>query len=147
MAGSSTEFACEVEPESVHGELIIARVNWAGDEINLRLVCISDGDGGHATGRGRLKAVVAQNLLLKQQLLMLRRRCRRASNLGACQRVLLGFWTLFLNPQRILRNAVILKPSTLLRCHAALKACKYRWLYSRSRGVQKFKCLYPVASR
>ena len=98
-------------------------------------------------GPGGVKTFVAQNLLLKQQLLMLRRRCRRASNLGACQRVLLGFWTLFLNPQRILRNAVILKPSTLLRCHAALKACKYRWLYSRSRGVQKFKCLYPVASR
>src|ERR1017187_5800705 len=84
-------------------------------------------------GPGGLKAVVAQNLLLKQQLLMLRRRRQRAPNLGYCQRMLLGFWSLFLNPQRILRSAVIVKPSTLLRCHAALKACKYRWLYSRSR--------------
>jgi transposase InsO family protein len=40
---------------------------------------------------------------------------------------------LFLHPRRILRSAVILKPSTLLRFHAALKAYKYRWLYSRRR--------------
>jgi putative transposase len=84
-------------------------------------------------GPGGVKAVVAKNLLLKQQLLMLRRRHRRAPNRSACQRVLLGFWTRFLNPRRILRCAVIVKPSTLLRCHAALKACKYRRLYSRSR--------------
>jgi hypothetical protein len=58
-------------------------------------------------GPGGLKAVVAQNLLLKQQLLLRRRRRRqRAPNLGACQRVLLGFWALFLNPKRILRSAV-----------------------------------------
>jgi hypothetical protein len=84
-------------------------------------------------GPGGVKAVVAQNLLLKQQLLMLQRRRRRAPNLGACQRVLLGFWPLYLNRQRILRSAVIVKPATLLRCHAALKRCKYRWLYSLSR--------------
>jgi len=47
---------------------------------------------------GRAKAVVAKNLLLKNQLLMLRRRRQRAPNLGACQRLLLGFWSLFLNP-------------------------------------------------
>ena len=46
--------------------------------------------------------------------------------------MLLGFWALFLHPQRILRSAVIVKPSTLLRFHAALKRCKYGWLYSRS---------------
>jgi hypothetical protein len=49
-------------------------------------------------GLGGAKAVVAQKLLLKQQLLRLRRRRQRAPNLGACQRLLLGFWSLFLNP-------------------------------------------------
>ena len=33
----------------VHGELIIARVNSAEDEINLRPVCAFDGDDGDAT--------------------------------------------------------------------------------------------------
>lgn len=41
---------------------------------------------------------------------MLRRRRQRAPNLGACQRLVLGFWSLFLNPQRILSSAVIVKP-------------------------------------
>jgi len=32
-----------------------------------------------------------------------------------------GFWSLFLHPRRILRSALILKPSTLLQFHKALK--------------------------
>ena len=84
-------------------------------------------------GPGGVKTVVAQNLLLKQQLLMIQRTRRRAPNLCAAQRLLLGFWSLFLNPRRLLRSAVILRPSTLLRFHQALKARKYRRLYSSSR--------------
>lgn len=83
-------------------------------------------------GPGCVKTLVAQNLLLEQQLLLLQRRRKRAPNLCVCQRLLLGFWSLFLNPRRLLHNAIVIKPPTLLRCHAALKACKYRWLYSRS---------------
>ena len=82
-------------------------------------------------GPGGVKAVVAESLLLKHQLLIINRPRKRAPNLCASQRLLLGFWSLFLHPRRILRCAVILKPSTLLRFHAALKAYKYRWLYSR----------------
>jgi hypothetical protein len=84
-------------------------------------------------GPGGSKAVIAQNLLLKQQLPLLQRRRKRAPNLCASQPLLLGFWSLFLNPRRLLHSAIVVKPSTLLRCHAALKACQYRWLYSRSR--------------
>ena len=82
-------------------------------------------------GPGGVKAVVAESLLLKHQLLIINRPRKRAPNLCVSQRLLLGFWSLFLHPRRILRSAVILKPSTLLRFHAALKAYKYRWLYSR----------------
>src|ERR1017187_1845444 len=117
----------------VHGELIIPHVNWLVMKFIFGLFAHLMVTLATLLGPGGVKTVVAQNLLLKQQLLMVRRRRRRAPNLGACQRVLLGFWSLFLHPQRILRSAVILKPSTLLRCHAALKACKYRLLYSRSR--------------
>jgi hypothetical protein len=45
----------------------------------------------------------------------------------AVERLLLGFWSLFLNPRRLLRSSVILKSSTLLRFHATLKDRKYRW--------------------
>src|ERR1700681_122232 len=84
-------------------------------------------------GPGGVKAVVAQNLLLKHQLLIIKRSRKRAPNLLAFQRLFLGVWSSFLNPRRLLRSAVILRPSTLLRFHNALKACKHRWLYSSSR--------------
>jgi putative transposase len=84
-------------------------------------------------GPGGVKAVVAQNLLLKHQLLIIKRSRKRSPNLFAYQRLFLGVWSSFLNPRRLLRSAVILKPSTMLRFHNALKARKYRWLYSSSR--------------
>jgi putative transposase len=47
-------------------------------------------------------------------------------------RFLLGFWSLFLSPWDILRAAVIIRPSTLLKFHRLLKQRKYRLLYSAS---------------
>jgi len=79
-------------------------------------------------GGGR--AVMAENLLLKQQLIIHRRSRQRAPNLTTCDRVILGFWTLFMNHRRIARSAIIIKPATLLRFHAAMKKRKYRNLYS-----------------
>ncbi len=81
-------------------------------------------------GPGGARAVVANNLLLKNQLLVLSRTRRRAPPLSATDRVLFGLWALFLHPQRIRRAAVILKSSTLFRFHAALVKRKYSLLYS-----------------
>ncbi len=81
-------------------------------------------------GPGGTRAVVADSLLMKQQLLVINRSRRRAPNLSAVDRILLGFWSLFLAPRRILRAAVIIRPSTLLRFHEALKKRKYRLLFS-----------------
>jgi hypothetical protein len=87
-------------------------------------------------GPGGGKAVIAENLLLKQQLIIHSRSRQRAPNLSAHDRALLGFWSLFLNPRRITRSAIIIKPSTLLRFHSALIKRKYRQLYS-PRGGRK----------
>ena len=65
-------------------------------------------------GAGGAKAIVADSLLMKQQLLIINRSRRRAPNLTPVDRMLLGFWSLFLSPCRIERAAVILRPSTLL---------------------------------
>ena len=64
-------------------------------------------------GPGGAKAVVADSFLMKQQLLVINRSRRRAPNLSALDRFMLGFWSLFLNPHHILRAAVVIKPSTL----------------------------------
>jgi len=84
-------------------------------------------------GPGGAKAIVADSLLMKQQLLIINRSRRRAPNLTATDRLLLGFWPLFLNPHGIRRAAVILKPSTLLKFHDMLKRQKYRLLYPAGR--------------
>jgi transposase InsO family protein len=83
---------------------------------------------------GGSRAVIAENLLLKQQLIIHSRSRQRAPNLTTQDRALLGFWSLFLNPRRIARSAIIIKPSTLLRFHNALKKRKYRNLYSPGGG-------------
>jgi putative transposase len=82
------------------------------------------------------KTLIAENLLLKQQLIIHSRTRQRAPNLSTQDRAILGFWSLFLNPKRIVRAAIIIKPSTLLRFHNALKKRKYRLLYS-PRGERK----------
>ena len=84
-------------------------------------------------GPGGAKAIVADSLLMKQQLLIINRSRRRAPNLTVIDRLLPGFWTLFLSPHHIRRAAVILKPSTLLSFHDMLKRRKYRLLYSARR--------------
>ena len=86
-------------------------------------------------GPGGAKAVVADSLFMKQQLLVINRSRQRAPSLTVIDRMLLGFWSLFLSPHHIRRAAVILKPSTLLRFHEALKKRKYQLLYSsRKKG-------------
>ena len=83
---------------------------------------------------GGSKTIIAENILLKQPLIIHGRTRQRAPNLSTQDRALLGFWSLFLNPRRIARSAIIIKPSTLLRFHNALKKRKYRLLFSPGGG-------------
>ena len=85
---------------------------------------------------GGSRAVIAENLLLKQQLIIHSRSRQRAPNLSTQGRTVLGFLSLFLSPRRPIRSAIIIKPSTLLQFHNALKKRKYRLLYS-PRGGRK----------
>ncbi len=82
-------------------------------------------------GGGR--AVVAESLLLKHQLVVLNRGRDRAPNLHPMDRVIAGLCTLVIRPRRLLRIAVVLRPSTLLTFHAALAKRKYRRLFSPKR--------------
>lgn len=82
---------------------------------------------------GGFRALLAENLLLKQQLLILRRGRKRGPNLRASDRLVLGFCSLLLTPRRLARNAILLQPSTLLRLHQRFKAAQYRWLFSSAR--------------
>ena len=83
-----------------------------------------------AVAPGGERTVMAENLLLKQQVIVLRRARRRAPNLTQSDRLLCGFWSLFLSPERIRKVAIALRPSTLLTIHQALVPRKYRRLFS-----------------
>ena len=79
---------------------------------------------------GGARAVAAESVLLKQQLLVVSRSRRRAPNLSVLDRFLFGFWSLLLGERRIPRVAIILRPSTLLSFHEALKKRKYQLLFT-----------------
>jgi putative transposase len=81
-------------------------------------------------GPGGARAVVAESVLVKQQLLILNRSRRRSPNLRLADRVVAGVCTLLMRPSRLVRAAIVLKPSTLLRLHRALTTRKYRRLFS-----------------
>ena len=86
-------------------------------------------------GPGGARSIVAENLLLKQQLLILSRTRSRAPRLSVTDRFLFGLWSLFLTPQRILQTA-ILKPSTLMRFRAALIKRKYHQLFTPAKRAK-----------
>jgi len=85
-------------------------------------------------GPGGLRAVVAESVLVKHQLLILNRGRKRAPNLRCSDRLIAGLCTLFIRRARMLRAAVVLQPSTLLNLHTVLTKRKYQQLFSSRSG-------------
>jgi putative transposase len=79
---------------------------------------------------GGLRSVVAESVLLRHQLLILNRGRKRAPNLRSSDRIMTALCTVFIRRTRILRSAMVLKPSTLLHLHHVLTKRKYRLLFS-----------------
>jgi len=81
---------------------------------------------------GGVRAIAAESLLLKHQLLISNRARQRAPNLKPTDRFVLGLTTLFVSPRRIPKLGVLIKPATLFKFHKALVDRKYRLLFSSS---------------
>ena len=79
---------------------------------------------------GGVRAVAAESLLLKHQILISNRSRLRAPNLTTLDRFVLGLTTLFMRRRRISKLSTVLKPSTLFKFHKALVDRKYRLLFS-----------------
>jgi putative transposase len=82
---------------------------------------------------GGARSVIAESILLKQQLLILNRSRKRAPNLRVYDRFIAGVCSMFVKPSRLIRSAIVLKPSTLLTIHHALRNRKYRAPFSHKR--------------
>ena len=79
-------------------------------------------------GAGGIRSVLAESVLVKQQLLILNRSRQRSPNLRSSDRLVAGLCALLIYPARLIRSAIVLKPSTLLNLHQTLKNRKYRLL-------------------
>jgi transposase InsO family protein len=86
---------------------------------------------------GGVRAVAAESLLLKHQLIISNRSRRRAPNLTSVDRAVLGLTTLWIRPGRRSKLGALVKPATLLKFHRALVDRKYRLLFSSSSHRRK----------
>jgi len=104
------------------------------------------GEGARRVGSSLLDAetVASENamelthvdVLVKHQLLILNRSRKRSPNLRSFDRMVAGLCAVFIRPGRLVRAAIVFKPSTLLRLHHALIHRKYRRLFSSNRPMR-----------
>jgi len=85
---------------------------------------------------GGLRAIVAESVLAKHQLLIVNRSRRRSPNLRIRDRLIAGICSLWIKPSRFRRVAILFKPTTLLSFHRALVLRKYRLLFSPKQQVK-----------
>ena len=95
---------------------------------------------------GGVRALAAESLLLKHQLLITNRSRQRAPNLTTLDRVVLGLTTLFVNPRRIAKLGALIKPATLFKFHKTLVDRKYLLLFCSS-YLAKARCKSWLAVR
>jgi hypothetical protein len=85
---------------------------------------------------GGVKALMAENIALRQQLITLSQKRNRASQLTTQDRWLFGLVAGLITYARLHKIAIVLKPATLLRFHKVLVERKYKLLYS-NKGKKK----------
>jgi transposase InsO family protein len=81
-------------------------------------------------GPGGVRAVIAESLIVKHQLIVLNRARKRAPRLTRWDRLLFGIGAFWVAPNRLPKVAIGIRPSTLLRFHRALIQRKYRRLFT-----------------
>ncbi len=87
-------------------------------------------------GPGGARSLVAESLVLRQQLLILNRRRERAPNLKLTDRLIAALCCEWIGSTRLRRVAIVLKPATILAFHRALVQRKYQLLFApKRRGI------------
>jgi hypothetical protein len=75
---------------------------------------------------GVARSILSESLLLEHQLLILNRSRARAPNLRSTDRIIASLCAGLMRPARLLRSAIVLKPSTLMAFHRAFVEMKWR---------------------
>ncbi len=82
---------------------------------------------------GGARAVAAESIALKHQLLMMQRTRKRAPSMTPWDGLFVGLCSLWIAPGRWKKLAVVFRPSTIRRFHEVLVRRKYRFLYTAKR--------------
>jgi len=85
---------------------------------------------------GGKKSLVAENIFLRQQLAILRRKqgFRKCPRLNNHDKIIFGVLGGLLSKVQLLRSAVIIRPSTVLKLHRLLVNAKYSFIYRSPKG-------------
>jgi len=81
---------------------------------------------------GGTLSIVAENIALRQQLIVLNRTRKRSPPLTTHDKILFGFLAKLVKRTRLQKIAITLKPATILKFHKALVKRKYKLLYSNN---------------
>lgn len=65
---------------------------------------------------GGLRAVVAENIALRKQLIALSRHQKRTPKLTAIGKIMFGILTVMISPERLRRIAIAIGPNIVLEC-------------------------------
>jgi hypothetical protein len=85
---------------------------------------------------GGVRAVLAESVLLRHQLLILNRSRHRTPNLRPSDRLIAGLCAILVLPRPLVRSPIVVKPSSLLNFHRAMVHRKYWLLFSAKRGTR-----------
>jgi hypothetical protein len=66
---------------------------------------------------GGVRAIAAENMVLRQQLITLSRNQKRGSRLTVFEKITFGLFASMISARRLTRIVIILKPATLLKFH------------------------------
>ena len=81
-------------------------------------------------GPGCARSVVADSLFVRHQLVIINRSRERAPRHLPTDRLIAGLRGILMRPTRLLRSAIVLKPSTIIGFHRILVKRKYRLLFT-----------------
>ena len=79
---------------------------------------------------GGVRALIAEHLILRQQLLSVRRKRHRTPPLSTFDRVVLAISSLFISGKRLPAISIVIAHSTVIGLHRALVNRKYSILFS-----------------
>jgi hypothetical protein len=77
-----------------------------------------------------IKALIAENICLRQQLIILTKNKQRCPNILNIDRLIFSSCIHYINPKRLHRLAILIKPATLIKLHKAFVMKKYKSLFS-----------------